>query len=62
MKKYVKPTIEVFKIEYENILKASHYVQCDCYEYRENGGCIGCKGHCGCNHWDPDLQEIVPGC
>lgn len=61
-KKYVKPETVVIKIDSDKKTLTTSGEQCDCYEYREHIGCIGCKGGCGCNHWDRDLQEIVPGC
>lgn len=64
MKQYIKPIIFFENIENENILLTlipeTH--QCDCYTFRVYGGCKGCKGNCGCNHWDPELQKIIPGC
>ena len=55
--KYIKPEI---KLQYDYLLQSSH--QCDCYEYREHRGCIGCKGNCGCDHWDEETQTHIPGC
>ena len=42
---------------------------CDCYQHRMYGGCEGCpgggkEGHtctCGCNHWDDETHEVIPG-
>lgn len=70
MKKYVKPLTESIRLEEDiEILKSSNYTQCDCYQHQMYGGCEGCPGggkvghtcECGCNHWDPDLGEIIPG-
>ena len=62
-KKYIKPEIEVIKVDTDKqIMTTSSVKQCDCYEYQIRRGCFGCKGNCGCNHWDEDLQELVPGC
>lgn len=58
MKEYIKPKLKLIQIQIN--LMTNSYQQCDCYQYREYGGCIGCKGYCGCNHWDGD--SIVPGC
>lgn len=64
MKQYIKPTIFFEDIENENMLLIStpETHQCDCYTFRVYDGCKGCKGNCGCSHWDPELQEIIPGC
>ena len=61
-KQYIKPTIEFDEIEETNDLLADSqpYTQCHCYEYEVHGGCRGCKGGCGCNHWDG--EKIVPRC
>lgn len=67
MKKYIRPIINFEKIEENNLLTASQREeyhddgeQCDCFVHREYGGCQGCKGGCGCSHWDG--EKIVPGC
>ena len=58
--KYIKPEIKVIKLQYDYLLQSSH--QCDCYEYREHRGCVGCKGNCGYDHWDEETQTHIPGC
>ena len=60
VKTYIKPKIEVIKASTNLMSNSGPKQQCDCYEYREHIGCNGCKGHCGCNHWDG--EKIVPGC
>lgn len=64
MKKYIKPNTEIINIQQQQLLAASveDVEQCSCYEFMENGGCRGCHGNCGCNHWDPETGEIIPGC
>ena len=65
MKQYIKPTIDFEILDTNSILETSgqhHSEQCSCYTHDVYGGCQGCKGNCGCNHWDPDLQKIIPGC
>ena len=59
-KKYTKPEINIYKINSNQMIMSS--TQCDCYEYRVHGGCQGCHGNCGCNHWDAESQTLVPGC
>ena len=64
--KYIRPIIGFEEIEQTNILSTSQQEhhndgkQCDCFVHREYGGCQGCTGNCGCNHWDG--EKIVPGC
>lgn len=62
--KYIRPIIEFDLIESDQSLLASSQPddQCECYESIFNGGCQGCPGHCGCNHWDSELGELIPGC
>lgn len=59
---YIKPTIEFDIIEVDSFMADSRPTQCHCYEYDVHGGCRGCTGHCGCNHWDSELGELIPGC
>lgn len=62
MKQYIKPTIDFEILDTDSILEISgqhHSKQCSCYTHDVYGGC---KGNCGCSHWDPDLQKIIPGC
>lgn len=58
--KYIKPEIKVIKLQYDYLLQSSH--QYDCYEYREHRSCVGCKGNCGCDHWDEETRTHIPGC
>ena len=61
-KTYIAPIAEFEEIELDGDLMANSQptTQCNCYEFIEHGGCRGCHGHCGCNHWDG--EKIVPGC
>ena len=64
-KRYIKPIIEVDRIEGDTELLANSQpqsTQCHCYEYDVNGGCRGCKGGCGCSHWDSEQGALIPGC
>lgn len=63
-RKYIKPIVEFDTIEIDNDLLANSqpHKQCHCYEYDVHEGCRGCPGHCGCNHWDSELGELIPGC
>ena len=71
MKNYIKPQTEIIKTDLDSIMNNSHITQepCDCYQHRVYGGCEGCPGggkvghtcECGCNHWDENSHEIIPG-
>jgi len=63
-KQYIKPIIEFDIIESDNslLVNSQPNTQCHCYEYEVHGGCRGCTGGCGCNHWDSELGELIPGC
>lgn len=60
--KYIKPEIEFDLIDVDPFMVESRPTQCHCYEFIFNNGCRGCTGNCGCNHWDPELGELIPGC
>lgn len=61
--KYIIPKVEFELIAAEQLLLvASQPTQCHCYEHDVNGGCQGCKGNCGCNHWDSEQGALIPGC
>lgn len=64
MKKlYCQPEIVIITIENTYLLNSSiETKQCDCETYYRYGGCIGCRGNCGCNIWDSEAEEIIPGC
>ena len=59
VKNYVKPEVRLMKVD---ITLMTSSTQCDCYEYREHHGCIGCKGNCGCDHYDEETGKLIPGC
>ena len=69
MKNYIKPQTEIIKTDLSPMMNSSHTTPCDCYQHRMYGGCKGCPGggkvghtcECGCNHWDPEAGEIIPG-
>jgi len=69
-KKYIKPETVVIKVEpTKDLMIASGTEPCDCYQHRMYGGCERCPGGgkvghtctCGCNHWDDETHEIIPG-
>lgn len=62
--KYITPIIEfdIIDSNYDLLASSQPSTQCHCYEHDVNGGCRGCTGHCGCNHWDGELGVLIPGC
>lgn len=60
---YIKPIIIFEETEPDDFMADSRpSTQCHCYEHNVNDGCRGCTDNCGCNHWDSELGQIIPGC
>lgn len=62
MKTYTKPEMKIIHTENQLLNTASTKTQCDCETYRLHQGCQGCPGNCGCNVWDSETGELIPGC